>query len=125
MKDLVKFRDELSNFYGTEAYYKIGPNAVLTDGTKFVAEQLGAFWLFQDTAIYMAGYQETDGFAVIRLSFEDSGPFKVELGDGNGHWRTLFGSEFTDFPKELVPFEFYACWDAVMGMWVLMLKSEY
>jgi hypothetical protein len=118
---------KLERFTGTEHYYKIAPNGVLTDGTKFLADEVGAYWLFADTAAFIAGYEKGAGFAVIKLIQPewDSGVFKVMLGDGNGNWKTLYGGEFTDFPQNLMPFEFYASWDGGFRKWVFMLKSEY
>jgi len=126
MKPINEIKQDLAQFYGTEGYYRIAPNAVLTDGTHYIADELGAYWLFQDTAAYLAGYQNEDTFQVIKLSFVSPGEasaFNVDAGDGNGNWRTLFSSEFTDFPQELAPFEFYATWGG--EFWVLTLKGEY
>jgi hypothetical protein len=114
---------DLSQFYGTENYYRIAQNAVLTDGAKYVSDELGAYWLFLDTALMMLGYEKQDHFAVIRLSKKGEG-FIVELGDGNDRWKELFSGEFTDFPNDMLPFEFFAGFQPEVG-WVFMLKSEY
>jgi hypothetical protein len=122
MKPINEIKQDLAQFYGTEGYVRIAPNAVLTDGTHYIAEEVGAYWLFQDTALFLSGYQETDTFQVIKLDTKDEG-FKLMAGDGNGNWRPLEFGEFTDFPPELMPFEFYASWDG--EHWVFMLKGEY
>ena len=36
--------NELNNFSGTERYYRITPDTVITDGAKFVADKGGAYW---------------------------------------------------------------------------------
>jgi hypothetical protein len=48
-------QDDLDQFTGTEAYYGLGPlfpHVVLTDGTKHVADQGGAWWLMEAIASY-------------------------------------------------------------------------
>lgn len=35
---------QLSNFIGAERYYRLYPHAVLTDGTKYLADAAGAYW---------------------------------------------------------------------------------
>lgn len=44
---------DLSNFHGTTQWYRFSPltKAVLTDGTKYVAEQTNNFGLMQDIGI--------------------------------------------------------------------------
>ena len=44
----------LAQFYGTSAYYRfiILSNLVLTDGTKYLAEVAGAYWLMDLIASY-------------------------------------------------------------------------
>lgn len=128
MKPVNEIKQDLTQFYGTEGYVRIALNAVLTDGTRYIAEEVGAYWLFQDTALFLRGYQETDTFQIIRLRNCDVTDgrligFVVEAGDGNGNWRLLFGSGYTSFPHELMPFEFYASWDG--ENWVFLLKGEY
>ena len=46
---------DLNNFTGTEAYYRWTPlsKSVLTDGTKYVAEKLQAYWLFDAIASHI------------------------------------------------------------------------
>ncbi len=36
---------DLNNFTGTEEYYQYGPECLLTDGTKFLAEEAQSYWL--------------------------------------------------------------------------------
>lgn len=122
MADVAEIKNTLVQFHGTDGYHRI-LGAVLTDGTKYLAEAANCFWLFQDTAIYMKGYENEDGFAVIELRVDGESGFKVMLGDGNGKWKMLFESGYTSFPRELMPFQFYACWSEIG--WVHMLKSEY
>lgn len=121
---------ELSQFIGTEHYYRIAPNAVLTDGMHYLASKAGAFWMVTDVALL--GLDKTgqtfDGFVVVRMSPSDKYPeegFKLEIGDGNGHFETLEDRSLTDFPRALMPFEFFVQWGGASLGWVMMLKSEY
>ena len=43
---------QLSLFTGTEHYYRINRKCLLTDGTKYLAEGAGAFWLMDAAASY-------------------------------------------------------------------------
>lgn len=49
--------EDLARFTGTETYYRLGPlfpQVVLTDGTRFVAEEGGAWWLMEAIASYQS-----------------------------------------------------------------------
>ncbi len=50
----------LSHFTGTEKYYRINPRTVLTDGTKYLAEEGRCFWLMD--AIANAKKATREGF---------------------------------------------------------------
>ena len=54
------FMNSLSQFIGTSRYYKYYLNTVLTDGTRYLAEQLRCFWLLDDIAIFSKSYQGHD-----------------------------------------------------------------
>lgn len=112
--------DQLSLFTGTEHYYRINRLCVLTDGTAYVAEGAGAFWLMDTAASYLIELGNRDWFVLIRLTVMGSSAL-MSLEDGNGHVRVSQEIPYTDFPmQELI---LYACWDG--DHWVLMLPSEY
>jgi hypothetical protein len=93
---------------------------VLTDGTKYVAEGAGAFWLMDAAASYLIELGSRDWFVLIRLTVTSSTAM-LSLEDGNGHVHVCQEIPYTDFPmQELI---LYACWDG--DHWVLMLPSEY
>ena len=123
--DITQIQDQLGQFTGTEQWYRSGMNCVLTDGTKFVADSLGAYWLFDDTSLFLRDFHKQDHFAVMRLSHVGDYGFKVERGDGNGEWVPHFNGGYTTFPRELMPFEWYAVFDPDTGFWINLLKSEY
>jgi hypothetical protein len=50
-------REDLAQFTGTATYYRLGvlfPQVLLTDGTKHVAEEGGAWWLMEAIASYQS-----------------------------------------------------------------------
>lgn len=111
---------QLNNFIGTEKYYRINPCAVLTDGTKYLAEEAGAFWLMDAIASYLPQFTGKQDFVVAKLVRTDS-KAQLTLDDGNGRVLDQQHIPYTDFP--LTNIQLYACWGG--EFWVLMLCSEY
>ena len=110
----------LSQFTGTENYYRLSRRSVITDGTKYLAEDVGAYWLLDAAASYLLELGTSDWFVLLRL-VTDKRQAVLTLEDGNGGIRASQQIPFTDFPlSELV---LYAVWDG--DHWVLMLPSEY
>ena len=81
--NLNNYHSEVSRFTGTEAYHRwsvLPSKGVLTDGCKYVAEQLQAHWLFDAIASH--------------IDFGDHRPdldmyFSTEFYDGRGLWNTF------------------------------------
>lgn len=111
---------QLSMFTGTERYYRINRKCLLTDGTKYLAEEAGAFWLMDAAACYLIELGTDDWFVQIVLDVTGSKAV-LTLKDGNGHVRARQEIPYTDFPMPQQTL--YACWDG--EHWVLMLPSEY
>lgn len=111
---------QLSLFTGTEHYYRINRKCLLTDGTKYLAEGAGAFWLMDAAASYLIELGTDDWFVQIVLVVTGSKAV-LTLEDGNGHVRAWQEIPYTDFP---IPQQtLYASWDG--EHWVIMLPSEY
>ena len=111
---------QLSLFTGTEHYYRLNRLCLLTDGTKYLAEAAGAFWLMDAAASYLIELGTADWFVQIKLVVTGSSAV-LTLEDGNGHVRAKQVIPYTDFP---IPQQIlYACWDG--EHWVLMLPCEY
>ena len=111
---------QLSLFTGTEHYYRINRKCLLTDGTKYIAEGAGAFWLMDTAASYLIELGTDDWFVQIVLVVTGSKAV-LTLEDGNGYVRARQEIPYTDFP---IPQQtLYACWDG--EHWVIMLPSEY
>lgn len=117
MTDLVT---QLAHFTGTEHYYRISRRHLLTDGTKYLAEAAGAFWLMDAVASHLNEIGTTDWFVLVRTKVADNKAVMI-YEDGNGHEHARQEIPYTDFPlSECV---LYCCWDG--EHWVLMLPSEY
>ena len=111
---------DLAMFTGTKQYYRLNRLCLLTDGTKYLAEAAGAFWLMDAAASYLIELGATDWFVQIVLVVTESKAL-LTLEDGNGHVRARQEIPYTDFPMPQQTL--YACWDG--QHWVLMLPSEY
>ena len=119
MNSMQNLQSELSQFISTEKLYRITHRHVLTDGTKYLAEQAKCFWLMTLIASYLTRSYD-DYFAVARLVVKDSSAV-LTLDDGND---TVFATqqiEYTDFPMNEI--KLYCSFDG--EYWVIMLTSEY
>ena len=120
----VQWANELHNFSGTERYYRITPDTVITDGVKFIADKGGAYWLMTAIASYLPEFTEKESFIVANLTVsrsESSCTAILKLDDGNDNVLAEQFIEYTDF--ELDEFKLYACYNG--EMWVIMLPKEY
>jgi hypothetical protein len=111
---------DLGQFTGTTGYYRITRKHLLTDGTKYLADAAGAYWLMDAATSHLDEIGSADLFVLIKLQVQQSRAVMVyEDGNGNEHARQEIA--YTDFP--LAGIELYACWDG--EHWVIMLPSEY
>ena len=111
---------ELAQFTGTSSYYRISRRHLLTEGTKYLAERVGCFWMMDAVASHLSEIGTEDWFVMVRVQVVDSVAVMV-YEDGNGHEHARQAIPYTDFPaSECV---LYACWDG--EHWVIMLPSEY
>ena len=110
----------LTEFTGTERYYRISRRHLLTDGTKFLADQARCYWLMDAIASHLMEIGTADWFIVVKSKVKDASATMV-YEDGNGREHARQDIPFTDFP--LSEITLYACWDG--EQWVIMLPSEY
>ena len=110
---------ELGQFIGTEKLYRITHRHVLTDGTKYLAEQAKCYWLMDAIASHLPRLYH-DHFAVARLVVNGSSAM-LTLDDGNDNVFAHQQIPFTDFPLNEI--KLYCCYDG--EYWVIMLMSEY
>ncbi len=121
---------DLDQFCGGENHYAVygpkrfGSRVVMTDGIKYVADTMGAYWLFELTATILPDYRK-EAFVSVKLTITDDG-FILVLDDGNGNDLSRYDGDFTDFPADGLSF-FAASQEDEQGgaMWVLMLPGEY
>ena len=126
--NLNNFHREMSMFTGTEAYHRWTPlsKGVLTDGCKYVAEQLQAHWLFDAIASHIdfGDLPDLDMYFSTFTMDGDSGKLSIE--DGNGKVVATQSFEYTSFPLEQIKI-----WSASTDtkergpFFVHMLPSEY
>ena len=111
---------DLALFTGTTRYYRIGTQHLLTDGTHYLAEQAGCYWLMDAVSSHLAEIGTADWFIVVRIEVEDHQAV-MRYEDGNGRELARQAIPYTDFP--LRNLTLYAVWDT--QHWVIMLPGEY
>ena len=119
MKDKAALLAQLCQFTGTSQYY-YHPNfrtLNYTDGVKFVAQEMEAYWFLEHVLIHQT-IPEAKGmeFQVWKMVVKDSSAI-ITIDDGNGNVVKEFKIPFTDFPLDEITF-----W--VEGN-VLLLPSEH
>ena len=112
----IQIKRELRQFTGTQNYYKNFTGLVYTDGIKFLAEKMGAYWFIDLIGSYQYKLKESS-FQIwgIKKTGETSG-FAYMKEDSNTKNIITQDLSYTDMPFD---YEVYV----VDG--VLMLKSEY
>ena len=111
---------QLSHFTGTEKYYRISRRLLLTDGTKYLAEEAACFWLMDAIASHLLEIGTAEWFVVVKTSIKRTKAVMV-YEDGNANELARQEIPYTDLP--LAQISLYACWDG--EHWVIMLPSEY
>lgn len=115
---------QLSQFTGTISYYRLTSNIVLTDGTRYLADKAGAYWLMSAIASYLPALTDQEDFVLAKLQVTRSSNTTsglLTLDDGNDHILAKQFIEYTDFVLDKI--KLYACWTG--DFWVIMLPSEY
>src|SRR5262249_38957953 len=95
----ITLRD-LAEFKGTEKYYRY-QSLLLTDGTYYLAENAGCFWLMDviwSHAMENRWFGKED-FVTCKLTVQDN-VGDVVFDDGNGNILVTQQVPFTDFPME-------------------------
>lgn len=98
------------------------PAVVLTDGAKYLADSIDAYWLMAVIASHQVyPHVASERFQVWRIKVNDDASAGVVADDGNGHILTTQVIEHTDFP--IKDFKLYAVYSG--EMLVIMLPGEY
>jgi hypothetical protein len=111
---------QLNQFIGTEKYYRISRRHLLTDGTKYLAEEAECFWMMDAIASHLCEIGTEDWFVSVRVQVT-AGRAVMIYEDGNDREHARQEIPYTDFPLNSIAL--YACWD--QENWVIMLPSEY
>jgi len=118
----MKTMPDLSGFNGTEQYHKlcIFGGLKFTDGWKYMAEDLGAFWLADIVASVQHNpkIKENQSFIVWSIVVKESEAVVKAMTDTGSEGVTLYTQKinYTDFPEGT--FQFYQVGD------VVLLKGE-
>ena len=110
----------LAQFTGTGVYYRISRKHLLTDGTRYLAEQGACFWMMDAIASHLCEIGTADWFVLVRVQVTE-GTAVMIYEDGNDREHARQEIPYTDFPLDSITL--YACWDG--DHWVIMLPSEY
>jgi hypothetical protein len=112
--------NQLNQFIGTEKYYRISRRHLLTDGTKYLAEEAECFWMMDAIASHLCEIGTEDWFVSVRVQVREGRAVMI-YEDGNDREHARQEIPYTDFPLNSITL--YACWD--QENWVIMLPSEY
>jgi hypothetical protein len=119
--EMKKFdSNQLNQFIGTEKYYRISRRHLLTDGTKYLAEEAECFWMMDAIASHLSEIGTEDWFVQVRVTVNGNRAVMI-YEDGNDREHARQEIPYTDFPLNSITL--YACWD--QENWVIMLPSEY
>ena len=110
----------LAQFTGTGVYYRISRKHVLTDGSRYLAEQGACFWMMDAIASHLCEIGTADWFVLVRVQVTEGRAVMI-YEDGNDREHARQEIPYTDFPLDSITL--YACWDG--DHWVIMLPSEY
>ena len=112
MKNKDEILSGLANFYCTSAYYRFSSlfrNLVLTDGAKYIADECGAYWLFNIVGSILCekktvSYFKRQSPVAVRVKLDGKGGCIVSVGNEK---KPFYVQEisYTDF--SLPEFEFY------------------
>jgi hypothetical protein len=109
----------LSLFTGTEHFYRLNRQCLITYGVKHLVDEEEAYWLLVVAADYLLELETSDWFALLRLDVIQNLAI-VTLKDFNGVVRASQQIPFTHLT--MTELDLYACWNG--DQWVIMLTEE-
>ena len=115
-----ELQNNVSQFTGTENYYRVMPRLVITDGVRYLANQANSYWLVSLIYSHLTTQPICSEFVVARLTVIGKTADLV-LDDGNDQIIAKQAIEYTDFPLGEVTI--YCSYQG--KTWVLLLPSEY
>ena len=81
---------------------------MLTDGTQYLAEQAGCYWIMDAVSSHLVEIGTQDWFVLVLIEVEDHEAILL-YEDGNGRELARRAIPYTDFP--LANLTLYAVWD--------------
>ena len=76
---------QLTQFIGTTGYYRISRRHLLTDGTKYLAEEAECFWIMDAIASHLSEIGTEDWFVQVRMTVNGNRATMIyEDGSGKG-----------------------------------------
>jgi len=115
-----ELQNNLSQFTGSENYYRVMPRLVITDGVQYLANQANMYWLVSAIYSHLITQPICSEFVVARLTVSEKTADLV-LDDGNDQIIARQAIEYTDFP--LGEISIYCSYQE--KTWVFLLPSEY
>lgn len=116
-----ELEQNLRQFIGTQCYYRVYPDLLITEGINYLAEEAGCYWLVDLYWSHLKSIdQNQNPFTVLKLQVKDTAA-DIVIEDGNDNLLASQFVAYTDFP--LASFVLYGCWTG--STWVVMLTSEY
>lgn len=107
MKDKAALLAELAYFTGTTQYYYHPTFKSLnyTDGVRFVAKEMGAYWLLEHVLIHQTPPEiQPMEFQVWKMKVHENHSATIRVEDGNDNVVKEFKIPYTDFPLDEITF---------------------
>jgi len=120
MKKSVIKLSNLNQFIGTTAYYLIGRRHLLTDGTKYLADQASCYWMMDAILSHLPEIGGCNYFIVVKVEAKDLNAVMI-YSDGNNIELARQEIPYTDLLVSNI--KLYACFSD--EYWTIMLPSEY
>ena len=115
-----ELEQQLCQFTGTGAYYRLSRKHLMTDGAKYLADRAQCYWMMDAIVSHLCEIGTNDWFVHVHMTVTGQHALMV-YDDGNGRELARQAIAYTDFP--LSEITLYACWDS--EHWVILLPSEY
>ena len=125
-----EIRNNLDQFYGTEAYHVLNASTILTDGAKYVADSCGAYWLMDIISSWQTVKTVREEYfqcwkMTVHTDKNGGKSATIICEDGNNNFLCKQNIEYTNFP--LGEITLWAEWssDGNKDILVIYLPSEH
>ena len=102
--EINEIKANLSQFTGSEHYYKILGGIMYTDSLKYLAETCQCYWFLDVICSHALSNPKVnkEPFQVYKLTVNANHSAIVEISDGNDNILDKQRIEFTDFPLDSI-----------------------